>query len=516
MTAFDTSAPLLPEILSLHGQWKGNKTALIYKNERLSWRELDNAANQIANGLIANGIGKGSMVGLLMKNGRQMVEAFLGVMKSGAASVPINISVTDDALTAMFHDAEVSAIIASSDQIHRLNDYNTDGLKLPILVGSPDSDPDAFEDFKKKQPKTTPEVDIEETTPLNVIYSSGTTGMPKGILHTHQGRRDWAYDLSIALRYDSSARTLFTIGLYSNISWVGFLSTLLAGGTLVVHDEFCTQSALETIEKEEITNMSMVPIQYQRLLEDPENTKYDLSSLKAVMSCGSPLHPDLRTRLFDRLGPVVIELFGLTEGVITTLDPEEAEGRMASAGKPLVGTDIKIIDDDGHQVDTGVSGEIVARGRILMPGYLNRPDATKDATWVDSSGRAWLRTGDIGKLDADGYLYIVDRKKDMILSGGQNIYPQDIEAAMLTHPDINDVAVIGAKSEKWGETPLAIVVLESGSTADAADIKTWTNQRVGKQQRIAGVEVIEDLPRNPNGKILKKDLRKTFAETSFD
>lgn len=516
MTAFDTSTPLLPEILSLHGKWKGNKTALIYKDEILSWRELDEAANQIANGLIASGIKKGSMVGLLMKNGRQMVEAFLGVMKSGAASVPINTSVTDDALMAMFEDADVQAVIVSADQLHRLNDYDTSNLKTPVLVGSPDSGVDAFEEFKQRHAKTTPGVQIDETTPLNVIYSSGTTGMPKGILHTHQGRRDWAYDLSIALRYDSSARTLFTIGLYSNISWVGFLSTLLAGGTLVVHDEFCTQSALETIEKEKITNMSMVPIQYQRLLEDPNNEKYDLSSLKAVMSCGSPLHPDIRTKLFKRLGPVIIELFGLTEGVITTLDPEEAEGRMASAGKPLVGTDIKIIDDGGTEVEAGVSGEIVARGRILMPGYLNRPDATKEATWLDQTGRAWFRTGDIGKLDDDGYLYIVDRKKDMILSGGQNIYPQDIEAIMLTHPDINDVAVIGAKSEKWGETPLAVVVLEAPATTDAADIKSWTNERVGKQQRIAGVEITGILPRNPNGKILKKDLRKTYAEKSFD
>lgn len=515
MTFFDTSAPLLPEILALHGKWKAQKTALIFGNERLSWQELDTATNQIANGLNAHGIGPGDMVGIVMTNGRQMVEAILGVMKSGAASVPINLSVSDQALWAMLDDAKVTAVIVTDDQAPRLKQYNTSDFKLETLVAT-GATGDAFEVFKQTYPATKPAISISSDMPLNVIYSSGTTGTPKGILHTHQGRRDWAYDLSIALRYDGSARTLFTIGLYSNISWVGFLSTLLAGGTLVIHDAFDTKHALETIEAERITNFSMVPIQYQRLLEDPDIASYDLSSLKAVMSCGSPLHADLRKKLFEQLGPVVIELFGLTEGVITTLEPEEAEGRMASAGKPLVGTDIKIIDDNGNEAPPGISGEVVACGRIVMPGYLGRDEATKEAIWTDENGKNWLRTGDIGKLDKEGYLYIVDRKKDMILSGGQNIYPQDIEAVLVSHTSINEVAVIGAKSATWGETPLAVVVPENGSLVDVGDIRAWANTKLGKQQRLSGVVVTKELPRNPNGKILKKDLREIYKDVEFD
>lgn len=507
MTAFDTHAPLLPEILALHGKWKGAKPALICGEETLSWAEFDESTNRVANALISAGFSRGSTVGVVMGNGRATVEALIGIMKAGACSVPINLSVTDDALTAMLTDAKVGAVIATPDQEGRLSGFLDTRPDTPVIVAG-----DAYEAFKKAASPARPDVAIQDDDPLNVIYSSGTTGMPKGILHTHKGRRDWAYDLAVALRYNGAARTLFTIGLYSNISWVGMLCTLLAGGTMVVQKSFDAAAALGAIQQHRITNFAMVPIQLQRLLEVPGCDDYDLTSVQAIMSCGSPLHAELKEALFKRLGPsCVIELFGLTEGIITTLEPEEAEGRMASVGKPLIGTDIKIVGDDDTEAPQGQSGEIVGIGRICMPGYLNRPDATAEASWTDpADGRVWMRTGDIGMLDEDGYLFIVDRKKDMILSGGQNIYPQDIEAVLVTHPSINDVAVIGVPSERWGETPLAVVVLEPGADEDEAAITAWANSKLGKQQRIAGTVFREDLPRNPNGKILKRELREIY------
>jgi len=510
MSPFDTTAPLLPEILALHGKWRGKKTALIAGDKRLSWAAFEAETNKLANALIGAGISRGASVGVVMTNGVEMVESLVGIMKSGASSVPINLSVTDEALYAMLDDAGVSAVIATDDQVGRLAGYKATHPDLKLIASGGN-----YDSFKAKGSAHKPDVATEPDDPLNVIYSSGTTGMPKGILHTHAGRRDWAYDLAIALRYNCSARTLFTIGLYSNISWVGMLTTLLAGGTMVVHSKFDAEEALATIERERITNMAMVPIQYQRLLEVENHERFDLTSIQAVMSCGSPLHADLKAALIDRLGPTVIELYGLTEGVITTLEPEEAEGRLASVGKPLMGTDIKIVGDDDREVAQGMPGEIVGCGRIVMPGYLNRPEATKDATWTDPDGKAWLRTGDIGQLDEEGYLYIVDRKKDMILSGGQNIYPQDIEAVLITNPDVNDVAVIGAKSSRWGETPVAIIVPEKGCGLGAEDFKAWANSRLGKQQRIAAVELTDALPRNPNGKILKRDLRTIYGDKDY-
>ncbi len=508
MNAFDDHAPLLPEILSLHGKWKAQKSALVCGAETLTWAEFEAETNKIAHGLIARNISRGQMVGVVMSNGRAMVEVLIGIMKAGACSVPINLSVTDDAMTAMLEDADVSAIFSTEDQTARLCGFLDARTGLQAIAGEND-----LTSLKKNQPDTLPRIGISDHDLLNIIYSSGTTGMPKGIVHTHKGRRDWAYDLAVALRYNGSARTLFTIGLYSNISWVGMLCTLLAGGTMVVEKSFDAARALDLIQSEKVTNFAMVPIQLQRLLEVPDSYDFDLSSVQAIMSCGSPLHADLKERLFERLGPSsVVELFGLTEGIITTLEPEEAEGRMASVGKPLIGTDIKIVGDDDVEVPIEKSGEVVGVGRIVMPGYLNRPDATAEATWTDPNGRKWMRTGDIGLLDQEGYLYIVDRKKDMILSGGQNIYPQDIEAILVTHPDVNEVAVIGVPSDKWGETPLAIVVREVNVTLSEADITAWANAKLGKQQRIAGVVFTENLPRNPNGKILKRELRQTYKD----
>lgn len=508
MTAFDNHAPLLPEILSLHGKWKGSKPALVCEGEVVSWAQFDRATNQLANRLNTDEINCGHTVAVLMSNSREMVESLIGIMKSGACSVPLNLSVSNDAIAAMLKDANVSAIFVSPDQKARITEFLEQNPAVACIEAGPE-----FEAYKGSASDTFPAANIKDDDPLNIIYSSGTTGMPKGIVQTHAGRRDWAYDLSITLRYTSASRTLFTIGLYSNISWVGMLCTLLAGGTMVVHQSFDAKAALTAIANQQITNFAMVPIQLQRLLEVPDCEDFDLGSVQAVMSCGSPLHADLKGQLFQLLGDTtVIELFGLTEGLITTLDPEEATGRMASVGKPLIGTDIKIVGDDDTEVAVGQSGEIVGIGRIVMPAYLNRPDATTEATWIGPDGRPWLRTGDIGQLDNDGYLYVVDRKKDMILSGGQNIYPQDIEAVLITHAEVNDVAVIGVPSKKWGETPLAVMVCEPGATENPDTICHWANKQLGKQQRLSGAIFAESLPRNANGKILKRKLRQKYKD----
>jgi acyl-CoA synthetase (AMP-forming)/AMP-acid ligase II len=431
-------------------------------------------------------------------------------------SVPINLSISDEAVLGMILDAGARAVVATPDQcsrIERLRGSLPDSVALFLCAGDPRPGWLDWGGFLAGHDAGTPAVEIGDDDLLNIIYSSGTTGVPKGIAHTQRGRRDWAYDLALALRYHGGARTLVTIGLYSNISWVAMLSTLLNGGTLHVHRHFDARLFLDTVQRERITHTAMVPVQYQRVVETMRDGRWDVSSMQAMMSCGSPLHATLRQEIFERFPCGIIELYGLTEGVITTLEPEDAPGRWTSVGRPLIGTDIRIVDEDGRELPAGEAGEIVSRGRITMPGYFNRDEATAEATWTDETGFRWLRTGDVGRVDEQGFLYIVDRKKDMILSGGQNIYPADIEAVMRTHPVVADIAVIGVPSERWGETPLAIVVPSPGAMPTAPDeLVAWTNERVGRQQRISAVVYVEDLPRNPNGKILKRELRRTLAQ----
>jgi len=513
------SAPLMPDIFTLHGKWRAQKPAIVAGDTILNWSEFNSRINQTANGLANMGLKKGDVVVVLMSNGQAMAEVLFGIMAGGFVSAPLNTSVSDSAVLNMIKDSNAKAIIATADHAARLETISSEiapcTWRNRICAEGDRPSWTGFEKWRKAQSAERPHVQIDPDDYLNIIYSSGTTGQPKGIVHTHQGRRDWAYDLTIALRYNSSARFLATIGLYSNITWVGMLCALLAGGTLYIASNFDVEKLWRQIERDEITHLSMVPVMYERMMDMVGHENFDVSSMQGMMSAGSPLRAPIRAALFERFTCGIIELYGLTEGVITTLDPEDALDHMTSVGKPLLGTDLMILDDDDKECPSGQSGEILSRGRIVMPEYLGREQATNEALFIDADGQHWLRTGDIGYLDEDGFLYIVDRKKDMILSGGQNIYPQDIEAVLASHDDVLDVAVIGVNSERWGESPLALITPRTEAT-DALRIKEWANQKLGKQQRICDVKFVDEIPRNPNGKILKRELREQYKDGIYD
>lgn len=515
MSAFTRTHPLLPDLIEQHGKWQKSRPALRLGDRSLSWGEFDAATSRVAAGLLAEGLQPGERIAVLMHNSIEMVEVLFGAGKAGICVVPLNLSVADDALAAMLLDCGATAVAASREQCGRVDRLlgleSTGRLKIRLGHEHWTEGWTELRAWQERQPPRRPAIELDPDAECNVIYSSGTTSVPKGIVHSQLCRINTAYDLSIALGYHSGAVALSSLSLYSNISWVPMVCTILNGGTLVISPEFTPAGLVETVRRYRITHGVFVPVQLQRLLEQTKPDPAAFHSLQAIMVCGSPLVPELKRAAQERLGCQLIELYGLTEGLVTTLAPEDFNRKLESVGKPIPGQLLKIVDDEGREVPSGEAGEIVGIGRLVMERYLNRPDATAEATWADAQGRHWLRTGDIGRLDEEGFLYLVDRKKDLILSGAQNIYPVDIERVVQNHPAVAEVAVVGVPSARWGESPMALIVPRPAAQVDEAELMDWANARLGKQQRICAVAIVGSLPRNANGKVLKRELRLEYA-----
>ena len=509
--SFDIRPPLFHDFIRLNGKWYPEKTAIVADGEILDWGTLSNRATQVANGLRELGIGQGDSVAILMQNCVEYVEVMYGILIAGAVIVPLNLAVNEAGLNTMLDDADARAVFFTPDQYQRFSASSVRTGRHLFLVGEERDGVTAYASWRDCQVTNPPTWEVAEDDPCNIIYSSGTTGQPKGIKHLYRRRVQSMYELALAHRYHFAAVSICPIGLYSNIAWASLFCALIVGGTCIVQSRFETETWMRAVETYRVTHTFMVPIQFQRVLEDAGFSSSRVASLEAVISGGAPLLGDLKQRIASEFGCALIELYGLTEGFMTTLQPEESEGRIASVGKPVRGNDFILVGDDDQQLSWGETGEICVRSVHWMHEYHNRPDATEEIKFLDSDGLLWLRTGDIGRTDEHGYLYITDRKKDMIVSGGQNIYPVDIEAVMIEHPDVSEVAVIGIPHSEWGETPVACVVLAANAGSDSqTEILEWTNARVGKRQRILRVFIHEDLPRNPNGKVLKRTLRETI------
>jgi long-chain acyl-CoA synthetase len=359
---------------------------------------------------------------------------------------------------------------------------------------------------------TTPQaVEIQPQWPFNIIYSSGTTGTPKGIVQPHQMR--WAHVArGENYGYGPQSVALVATSLCSNTTLVAVFPCLAKGGAVVMTEgRFDPAAYLALAQDARATHAMLVPVQYQRVMAHPEFGRYDLSSFHMKFCTSAPFAAKLKADVLARWPGGLIEYYGMTEGGGTCiLEAHNHPDKLHTVGKPAEGHDIRLIDEEGREVPPGEIGEVVGRSGSMMTAYHNQPGKTREAEWYDPQGNRFIRTGDVGRFDADGFLTLMDRRKDMIISGGFNIYPSDLEAVLRQHPGVADVAVVGVPSAEWGESPVAFVVAWSDAPAPQV-LREWANARLGKTQRLVDVRYLTELPRSDIGKVLKRQLRDAYT-----
>lgn len=508
---------VLGDITRIHARDRGDCTAFEFEGRSTSYRELDAHSNQVANALLAAGLGKGDRICYVGKNSDHYFELVLGAVKVGVVMAPIGWRLAPPEIAYIADNAEAKLLFVGPELAEMAAAHEAElSHGRQIIAMEPGSKWPTFEAWRDVQPATRPAADIKRQDVAVQLYTSGTTGRPKGAMLTHhnllEGRRLGLENPMPWNEWSPDDVSLVAMPV-AHIGGTGWgLVGLVNGAKGVIARQFDPLSVLDYIEHDRVSKLFIVPAALQIVLAQPRVREIDYSRLKYMLYGASPIPFDLLREAMDVFGCGFCQQYGMTEttGTIVYLPPEDHDPngnpRMRGAGIPLPGVELRIVDADGRVLPAGEVGEVSTRSYANMAGYWKLPEATAETMSADG----WLRTGDAGYMDADGYLYIQDRVKDVIISGAENIYPAEVESAIYGHPAIAEVAVIGIPDDKWGEAVKAVVVPKPGATIDADDIIAFARQRIAAYKAPKSVDVIAELPRNPSGKILRRVLREPY------
>ena len=512
-----TTSPLPPfvslsELIRAHALRAPQSPALNDGHRAITYGELDVLMDRVAASLQRDGVQAGDVIALCAAASVHYAVVFLGALRAGVVVAPLAPSSTAESLRSMLHDAQAQRLFIDAEVSQLLDAEPKKNRELPLRIAL-DQGAHAmrFDDWLADQNAQPTPVDVVATHPFNIIYSSGTTGTPKGIVQSHAMR--WAHiHRASSYAYAPDSVTLLATPLYSNTTLVSFFPTLGWGGSVHLMPKFDALGYLQTAQRIGATHTMLVPVQYQRIMVHAAFNDFDLSTFQAKFCTSAPFRAELKADVLARWPGGLIEFYGLTEGGGTCiLEAHLHRDKLHTVGRPAIGSDIRLIDDAGHELPPGSMGELVGSSPSMMTGYHNQAEKTREVEWFDAAGTRFIRSGDIGRFDADGFLTLLDRRKDMIISGGYNVYPSDLESELRAHPDVVDVAVVGVASERWGETPIAFVVQCAKSALDAQQLMVWYNARAGKTQRLSDLRFIDALPRSAIGKVLKRELRDTYV-----
>ena len=508
----------LHDFLDLFAREQPDAECIVFAGRTWTYAQVRDEANRIANGLVAAGLQPGDRVAVLTKNCAELICFYYGAFKAGVVPVPLNYRLAPAEWAYIVNDAGARALVARDEFAAAIapvrGDLRTVGLCLAIGAPPP-AGWQAWDAWVAAQPATPPDRHVADDADAYQMYTSGTTGHPKGAVLQHRAVCSNVIQLMPIVRLGHGDRYLIVAPLYHAAAAVTTFTVIASGAALFVQEDFVPGDVVRALAEERLTAALLVPAMIQACLvmvPDVAARRYD--ALRLIVYGASPIAAETLRRAIEVFQCGFAQGYGMTEtsAVLTILTPADHERALAgrpelllSAGRPLLGTDLRIVDEQDRPVSPGTIGEIVGRGPQLMSGYWNLAEASAAAL-----RDGWMHTGDAGRLDADGYLYIEDRVKDMIVSGGENVYPREIENVLFEHPAVADAAVIGVPDGRWGETVKAIIVRKAGVEVTAEALIEYCRSQLGGYKLPRSVDFVDALPRNPSGKVLKRELREPY------